>query len=427
MARLLLLLLLLFPLALNAATVNDIRTWAGPEKTRVVLDLSETIEHSVFTLDNPARVVIDLERTRMAPKLVRNINSVGLVKRIRSGVRNGEDLRVVFDMVETARPQSFMLRPNGEYGHRLVVDLAPFAAKPAPTKRLPTKSQRPLRIAIDAGHGGIDPGAIGPSGMHEKDVALAVAKKLAYLIEQAPGMEPLMIRTDDYYLGLRERTAKAHEQRADMFISLHANAANAAHAHDVQGAAVFTLSHSGASTEAGRLLAERENSTGLIGGVSLDDKDDLLATVLVDLSRTATVKLSLQLADEVLGHLGKIGKLHKTQVEQAGFVVLKSLDMPSVLVELAFLSNPAEEQLLRSDDYQWQLARALFSGISTYRDEHMPEAPRLTAQARRQHVVRRGDTLSDIAQRYDVSLDTLRSANGLISDRIMVGLKLVVP
>src|SRR5690606_23177916 len=224
-----------------------------------------------------------------------------------------------------------------------------------PVKVLPPAPGE-LIIAIDAGHGGEDPGAIGPRGTFEKDVVLAVAKKLAHLVEKEPGMRPLLIRDRDVYVPLRVRKETARQANADMFISLHADAVARS---TVQGASVYTLSQSGASTEAARLLAERENSADLVRGISLEDKDDQVVSVLLDLSRAATAEFSISLAEKILRRLGEVGKLHKTQVEHAGFAVLKSLDMPSVLVELAFISNPAEERRLVNENYQWRLAQAI--------------------------------------------------------------------
>ncbi len=424
MARILFLLLVLFPLSATAASVNGIRTWAGPDETRVVFDLSDTVEHTLFKLDNPPRVVLDFKSTRMDPALVQGKGPTGLVQKIRSGARDGNVLRVVLDLSDDARAQSFMLRPSGSYGYRLVVDLEQEGRATAPVKRAAKPEARPLIIAIDAGHGGEDPGAIGPGGTYEKHIVLDVAKKLAHLIEQEPGMEPLLIRTGDYYVGLRARREKAREHGADIFISLHADAVPA---RSARGGSVYTLSRNGASTEAARLLAQRENSADLIGGVSLDDKEDLVATVLLDLSRAANTESSMQLASAMLKQLGTVGRLHKTSVEQAGFAVLKSLDMPSVLVELAFISNPQEEALLKNSSHQWKLARAILSGVLDYRNRYMPAAARYAGTATREHVVRRGDTLSGIAQSYDVSLDVLRAANGLAGDHITVGTKLRIP
>lgn len=426
MARLLLLcLLMLAPLSAVAApvAVKAIRTWVSPDQTRVVLDVSDSVAHNVFTLKDPHRVVVDLEKAALDAGVAEQIQAQGVIQRVRSGQRGEDGVRIVLDLESLATVKSFLIRPSGQYGHRLVLDLQSSANKaPAPVKKAPDEPQA-LVIAIDAGHGGEDPGAIGPAGTYEKHVVLGVARKLAQLIEKEPGMQPVLIRTGDYYVDLRGRTRKAREARADIFISLHAD--SVAH-RGASGSSVYTLSARGASTETARLLADRENAADLIGGVSLEDKDDQLATVLLDLSRAATIEASVALAGSILGRLDSVGKLHKTGVEQAGFAVLKSLDMPSVLVELAFISNPAEERRLKSNDHQWRLARSILAGLQDYRDKHMPQRRMAEAQ-RREHVVRSGDTLSGIASRYAVSLDALRSVNALAGDTIPVGQRLLIP
>jgi len=429
MARFLLFLFLLtHSLATFAAVaVGGIRTGTDGNATRVVFDLSGGVSHKVFTLDKPSRVVVDLKGATVDPALAAKVDGRGLIQRVRTGVRDGGDLRVVLDLERDARAKSFLLKPEGNEGYRLVVELEPVTAKAA-TRMAPTMTVPPaprdLIIAIDAGHGGEDPGAIGPGGTYEKDVTLAVARKLAQLVDKEPGMKAVLIRSDDTYVGLRQRKEKARGQRADMFISLHADAA---HNRAARGASVYTLSARGASTETARLLAERENSADRIGGVSLDDKDDMVATVLLDLSRAATIESSLQLANSILDRLGGVGRVHRARVEQAGFVVLKSLDVPSVLVELAYISNPEEERRLRSDEHQWRLARAVLAGVKDYRERHMPAAPRVLAASNREHVVRAGDTLVGIAQRYDVSLDRLRAFNDIPDDRLMVGTRIIIP
>lgn len=422
MFRRLVLALLLAPLpALAEISVDGIRTWANADYTRVVFDLSGQAEHSLFTLENPERVVIDLSRARMDPGLAARASLQGVVSRIRSGVQQGGGLRLVLDLKSGARAKTLLVKPEGGAGHRLVVDLQHGESPARPLKTVP-QPRRDLIIAIDAGHGGRDPGAIGPGGTYEKDITLSVARKLASLVAKEQGMKPLMIRSKDEFIELSRRKERARREQADIFISLHADAVKS---RTVQGASVYTLSRHGATTEAARLLAERENAADLVGGVSLDDKDDLVATVLLDLSRAATTESSLALADSVLSRLGRVGKVHKPHVEQAGFVVLKSLDVPSVLVELAFISNPAEERKLRNEQHQWRLAGAILDGVRDYRDRHM--GLRLAGGGAREHLVRRGDTLSGIAERYEVSVDSLRQVNRLAGDRVLVGHTLTIP
>jgi N-acetylmuramoyl-L-alanine amidase len=408
--------------AAGQTVIKDVRTWAGPERTRVVFDLSGPTGHSLFTLSDPQRVVIDFDAAAMNPRLVESVADTGLLVRMRSAPRDGEDLRVVVDMSAEVAPKSFLVEPNEKYGHRLVVDLEPKAgARSGPVKTAPSQ-RRELVVAIDAGHGGEDPGAVGMHGTVEEDVVLGVSRKLASLIEKEPGMRPLLIRDSDYYLGLRERTAKARKGGADLFVSIHADAIED---RSVRGSSVYTLSHKGASTEVARLLAERENSADRIGGVSLEGKDDVVASVLVDLSRAATIESSDALAQTVLHQLNTVGAVHKQSVEHAGFAVLKSLDMPSVLVELAFISNPVEEKRLSGSDYQWALARSLRDGLRSYAHEHMP--PGFHLAEGREHVVRRGETLSGIARKYSVSLNRLRDVNDIRGDQLVAGKTLLIP
>jgi N-acetylmuramoyl-L-alanine amidase len=280
---------------------------------------------------------------------------------------------------------------------------------------------RDLVIAIDAGHGGDDTGAIGRSGTYEKDVVLSIARRLYAQVEKTPGMHPVLIRQGDYYIGLRQRIDKAREQKADLFISIHADSFRD---QRVQGSSVFVLSNRGASSEMARWLAEKENASDLAGGVSLDDKDQVLAEVLLDLSQNATIEASINVAGNMLGELQRLGKTHKSTVQQAGFVVLKSPDIPSVLVETAFISNPIEERKLRDARHQEALAVAMLRGIKQYFANHPPPGTRLAA---REHVIRRGDTLGDIAQQYEVSLGTLKNFNELKSDVLYVGQTLRIP
>lgn len=427
----LMLLLLAAPLA-GAGQVNlqSARLWAAPDHTRVVFDISGPVQHSLFSLTGPDRLVIDIDDAAVTQPLAGLDFSKGVVQGIRSAARNGDDLRVVLDLRHGVRPKSFLLKPNGEYGNRLVIDLEEPQAQQAqarqPLKRLQQDSSavREVVIAIDAGHGGEDPGATGRGGTREKDVVLAIARRLETLVRRTPGMRPVMVRDGDYYIGLRQRIATAREQRADMFVSIHADAFRDARA---RGASVFALSQRGASSEAARWLADRENAADLVGGVSLDDKDDVLASVLLDLSLTGTIEASLELGDYVLDQLKRVGQVHKRRVHQAGFVVLKSPDIPSILVETAFISNPNEERKLRDAAHQERLAQSIMGGIQAYFNRHPPPGTRLASAGARRHVIARGDTLSDIAQRYDVSLRSLRSANGLTRDVLHVGEVLRIP
>ncbi len=431
MGRLAWLGLLLLPLLASAADlrVQGVRLWAAPDSTRVVFDVSGPVDHHLFTLKDPNRLVIDLNNATMDAAVKQTFASVGIVSKLRSGPRNGKDLRLVLDLDGPAKPKSFVLKPNAQYGHRLVIDLFGADQKPAstPKKIQPPNVPAKLRdvvVAIDAGHGGEDPGARGKRGTHEKDVVLAMARRLAKLVEKEPGMRPVLIRDGDYYVGLRKRMEKARKNRADLFISIHADAFRD---RRVQGASVYAVSRSGASSEMARWLAARENAADLVGGVSLDDKDDLLAEVLLDLAQTATLEASNEVAAEVLTEMKRIGGVHKGHVQHAGFVVLKSPDIPSLLVETAFISNPSEEKRLRSAAHQQKVAAAIMNGVRKYFAANPPPGTLVAQVSARQHVIRRGDTLSHIAQRYGVSMASLRQHNNLRDDNLLVGAVLTIP
>ncbi|BCX82564.1 N-acetylmuramoyl-L-alanine amidase [Methylomarinovum caldicuralii] len=410
-----------------ALEVYGVRYWNAPDHVRLVLDVSQPFKPKVFGLENPRRLVLDLPQGRLKAALPRIDASVPYVRRIRSGHPHKGVLRLVLDLKTAVRPKVFTLPPGDRYGHRLVVDLygAKGAApsRPAPKPPRPPQALRDVVVAIDPGHGGEDPGAIGRHGTREKDVVLAIARKLAKLIDDTPGMRAVLIRKGDYYVPLRRRIALARQAKADLFVSIHADSFKNPRA---SGAGVYILSERGASSEAARWLAARENASDLVGGVSLDDKDETLAKVLLDLSLTGTREYSQRLAREVLEELKRIGRIHHSGVQQAGFVVLKSPDIPSILVETAFISNPAEERRLRSGKYQWYWARALHRGIRDYFQRHAPPGTYLAARARR-HVIARGETLSEIAQQYGVSLQALMEYNALEGSRVRAGQVLRIP
>jgi N-acetylmuramoyl-L-alanine amidase len=414
----------------GALQVQSVRLWAAPDSTRVVFDVTGPVEHRLFTLKNPDRLVIDLPNAGIDSKVREALTRGGIVKKLRSGPRNKKDLRLVLDLKAAVKPKSFVLKPNEQYGHRLVIDLFESgpAAKAVTKKKIQTAGKsaklRDLVIAIDAGHGGEDSGARGKRGTHEKDVALAIARRLAKLVEKEPGMRPVLIRDGDYYIGLRQRIEKARKHRADLFISIHADAFRD---RRVQGSSVFVISRRGASSEMARWLAARENAADLVGGVSLDDKDDLLAEVLLDLAQTATLEVSNAVADKVLTEMKRLGKVHKKRVQHAGFVVLKSPDIPSLLIETAYISNPTEEKKLKSARHQQKVANAIMKGLRSYFTANPPPGTLLAQTNRRRHVIRRGDTLSHIAQRYGVSMSSLRATNKLTNDRLLVGKVLAIP
>ncbi|MEE9551776.1 MAG: N-acetylmuramoyl-L-alanine amidase [Gammaproteobacteria bacterium] len=412
------------PAMAGQVQLENIRIWAAPDSTRIVFDVSGPAQHSLEMLTGPHRAVVDLQNIRIIKPLTQPGSADKYLRRVRSAVHNRDDLRVVFDLKKQVETKIFMLPPNRRYGHRLVIDLYDEEKKERhsiKSAKLAPNQLRDVVIAIDAGHGGEDPGAHGPKGINEKDVVLKIAKKLAVMINNERGMKAILIREGDYFMRLRKRINRAREHKADLFISVHADAFKDP---SVRGSSVYILSSKGASSEAARWLAEQENASDLIGGVSLDDKDDLLATVLLDLSQTASLEASIDVADRVLGGLKKLGKVHKQKVHAAGFAVLKSPDVPSILVETAYISNPAEERKLRDPGYQSKLAGAILSGLQGYFRDHAPEG---TMLASRKHVITRGDTLSAIAHYYQISMKQLRKSNGLKGDHIRIGQVLMIP
>jgi len=391
--------------------VTDVRLWSGPEGTRLVLDLSGPVQHEVFAIDNPDRIVVDLANAELAAG--RHMPSAqGPVKSVRSGPQAGHGLRLVLDLDSKQQPRSFAVGPDRVAGYRLVVELpaAPAAsptppagpaappanqvlastaaatsvlqqsvAAPAVKTLASTAKGRDLVIAVDAGHGGQDPGAIGRGGTHEKDVTLAIARKLAALIDAEPGMHAVLIRDGDYFITLGGRTRKARELGADMFVSIHADSVRS---RDVKGSSVYVLSLRGASDEASRWLAERENAADLKGGVSLDDKGDVLASVLLDVTQKESVSSSVEAAESVLAALRREVAVHRPHVQHAGFVVLKSPDIPSMLIETAFISSPADERRLRDGEQQQRLAEAIRNGVRNYWHENPPAGTKLAAARR---------------------------------------------
>ena len=443
----------LFLLLISAASwagevaVQHLRLWRAPDHTRLVFDTSGPVEHRLSLLQDPQRIVIDIDNARVQGPLPELDTSGSLISAVRTGKSESGALRVVLDLKSETKPRSFALKPAGEYGHRLVVDLydakaveeeTPKAeeakpAAPTPGKTAPSKPVvRDLIVAIDAGHGGDDPGAIGRRyRTREKDVTLAIAQELAKLVAQTPGMRPMLIRNGDYYVGLRERFSKARRQRADVFVSIHADAVPGRQAH---GSSVYALSERGASNAMARQLADKENASDLIGGVSLNDKDDMLAKVLLDLSHNRTIQDSVSLGDDVLAELRRVGPVHMGRVAQAGFAVLKSPDVPSVLVETAFISNPSEEKKLRTPAFQQQLAKGIFQGIkrflartATTRTPTVEAANEPREPSPHEHIVRRGETLTSIARQYNIHVDALRFLNDLSDKNPPVGLRLRIP
>jgi N-acetylmuramoyl-L-alanine amidase len=453
-------LLLLFQTVAIAADaeINGVRSWTAPDRTRLVFDMSKTVDYKLTDFEGMNHISLRVVQSALKAEMPA-FESHNIIESIRSETREG-DVLVSIGLHDDVKVESFQLDPNGPYGHRLVVDLyaqsedekeAPAATaetvvaasespkQPAAGKSTGGTSGKPVLtlqdvrgrdiiIAIDAGHGGEDSGAVGYRGTYEKKVVLQIARKLKRLVDAEPGMKGVLVRTGDYYIPLRKRMQIARKHRADFFVSIHADAFRDKRA---RGSSVFVLSNRGASSEAARWLAKRENQADLVGGVSLDDKDNVLASVLLDLSQAATMQVSHEVAQQTARNLGRIGKMHSRNVQKARFMVLKSPDIPSMLVETAFISNPEEEKKLRDPKHQERIARAVLTGIRTYFHNSPPPgtwlASRDSVQPAGQYVIAPGDTLSAIATKHRVSLAQLKDLNSLESNLIRVGQVLKIP
>ncbi|GIK25344.1 MAG: N-acetylmuramoyl-L-alanine amidase [Betaproteobacteria bacterium] len=384
--------LLVSPVGQAATSILAVRVWPARDYTRVTLEYREPIAFTHQVVKNPERLVVDLEGVEFNSVLQSLPNKISdtdpYIKLIRAGRNRPGVVRLVIDLKAEIQPQVFMLKPVGEYGHRLVLDLYPTVADDpllallekleAQPEKGPAKEPGPqpeitrmVTIVLDPGHGGEDPGAIGRGGSYEKNVTLEVARRLKAKIDAEPNMRSMLTRDGDYFIPLHQRVQKARRVQADLFVSVHADAFIKPTA---RGSSVFVLSENGASSSAARWLAQRENAADLIGGVNLDVKDPHLARTLLDLSQTATINDSLKLGKAVLGELGGVNTLHKPHVEQAGFAVLKAPDIPSILIETAFISNPDEERRLNDDAYQEKMAEAILRGIKGYFAKNPPLA-----------------------------------------------------
>ena len=389
----------------EASRIASARLWPAQEYTRVIFEAAAPIEHQLVVLRQPDRVVLDLARVAPSPELAELPSRVQpgdpYIAAIRIGRQSDGFLRVVLELKSEVHPQVFALKPVAEFGYRLVLDLYPLTpidplmallqnegresdepAAAAP-KRNDTARSRPkeaarkapasrrITVALDPGHGGEDPGAVGRRGTYEKNVVLAIARRLQRTLAGDPGMRVMLTRNDDFYVPLAERVQKARRVQADLFVSIHADAFRDASA---RGSSVFALSEHGATSAAARWLAQRENAADLIGGVNLDVSDPVLARTLLDLSQTAQIADSLKVGRQVLDGLGAHNALHRGIVEQAGFAVLKAPDIPSILVETAFISNPDEELKLRNPHQQQRFAESIADGIHRYFAQSPPLA-----------------------------------------------------
>lgn len=417
--------LLAVPSYAEQINISALRYWNTPDQTQMLFDVTSSPEHRVFLMNNPARLVIDMRNANVKQALSQPPLSHPLFSQVRVATKNKTDVRIVVDLKREISPKTMALRTNSldGHGHRLVIELLDKApdknakvdervaiktiddktttaktpenkqitektvkeSQKLATKKTPVSPVEPTKVAkrdkgivvaIDAGHGGDDPGAHGQNGTEEKKVTLAIARKLADLINQQPGMKAVMVRKGDYYVDLRKRMQIARAAKADLFISIHADAFQNS---TVKGASVYTLSNKGATSEAARWLADSENASDLVGGVSLNDKEDVLASVLLDLSQTATQDASVNVARKVLKNFERLGELHYSSVQKAGFLVLKSPDVPSILVETAFISNPSEELKLVNTEHQAKIAGAIFNGVRSYFSKDIPVESKMAA------------------------------------------------
>ncbi|MBW7931033.1 MAG: N-acetylmuramoyl-L-alanine amidase [Gammaproteobacteria bacterium] len=480
------------PARAGQVTLDGLSLASSGGKTALTLDLSDASQYQLFTLSDPDRVVIDLLATRLTQRALPLPPGAGAVRQVRAANRPDGSLRIVLDLAARVEISGVMRRAEATSGSHLVVDLlgspppavaagssspspavaaapppvpapaapvaaagspapvapappppapppavastppapaaaAPKAAAPAPAR---TPRGRDIVVAIDAGHGGKDGGAHGPGGVLEKNVTLRLAQQLAKVVDAEPGMRAVLIRNRDEFIPLRTRMERARAASADLFISVHADAVTN---RKVQGSSIYVLNEKGATDEAARRLAARENAADLIGGVSLGTKDPMLASVLMDLSQNAALSSSIEVADDILRQMARVGTVRKPQVMQAPFMVLKSPDVPSVLIESAYISNPEEERKLNSESYRGKLAVAIHAGVREYFYRNPPRGTLVAELARQQpagageYVIRRGDTLSGIAARHNVSIRRIRDANGLRSDQLAPGQVLRIP
>jgi N-acetylmuramoyl-L-alanine amidase len=425
---------------LYAAEVEEVRVWRAPDHTRLVFDLSERVDFNLFTLANPDRIVIDIENSSLTGSLAGLDLSDSPITGIRSGTREGNTLRIVLDINGAVEPSGFSLAPNTELGHRLVVDLydevpAEAGARIGSAIRTPVVAEkRDIVIAISAGHGGEDPGALGvDKRIKEKNITLAISRALFARFNSMAGYKPVMIRNSDYYVELKRRPEIARNNRADLFIAIHADWYRNSNA---RGLTLYALSGDRADRENARRVADKENQADLLGGVggdlSLDVLDDDVALTLVSLQMAWSMEQSLIAGTRVLESLDGITRLRRDKVQQASLQVLNSPDIPSILIETGYLTNPAEARLLNSPEFQRRLSAAIAQGVVNYFYDAPPDDSLIAWQKQNgivpgSYTVKRGDSLSMIALRFGVSLAGLKASNGLASNTIQIGQQLSIP
>jgi len=398
--------------------IYDIRVHNTLEKKRIVIDLSKKAKYTIFQLNNPNRLVVDIKQAKIESSLkVPKFKTI--IKSTRIAVRKKKNIRIVFDLHQKITLKTLFLAKTSTKKARLIIDI-PIKQIKNTQKIIKIPSEKPFIIAVDAGHGGKDPGAKGFSGTSEKNLVFAIAKKLTALLNKQKNMKAIMVRKGDYYLKLPERREIARKAKADLFISIHADSFKSPKA---AGASVYVLSKQGATTIAAEWLAKKENSADLIGGVRLKNKENVLASVLLDLSQTASQTISELIAKEVLHNFKGIGKLHAKRIQKARFEVLKSPDIPSILIETAYISNPTEEKRLKSNKYQYKMAKAIQKGIVSYIRNNT-----LALNKSLKHKISRGDTLLGIALKYGITLTQLKRANTIAkNETIKTGAILSIP
>lgn len=415
-----------------ANTVEGVRIWPSPDNTRVVFDLSDTPDYTYFSLKNPHRLVIDLKNTDDKVDFSQVKTPKSLIKKIRqSKAKDSSSIRVVLELHEEVKPRLFKLNPSRPYGHRLVVDLQDINFKePVQVVKQTIQGDRDIVIAIDAGHGGHDPGSVGPRGTYEKHITYAISQKLATLINNEKGMKAYVTRQSDYFVKIGRRTELARREKADLLISIHADAF---HTPQPRGASVWILTMTRANSEIGRWLERSERHSELLGGaaeVIQDTKSEkYLAQALLDMSMDHSLASGYDLSNQVIRELKKVTKMHKKTPQMGNFGVLKSPDIPSILVETGFISNPEEERLLNIPSHQQKLADAIFNATKTFFSRQPPDGT-LYAKLRnlnREHIVQRGESLSVLAHRYKVSMQSIKDVNNLDKTTLRIGQILKIP
>ena len=414
-------------------TIEGLRIWPSPKTTRLVFDLADTPKYTYFTLKKPQRLVIDIENTPETFDFSKIINESKLVNKVRySSAKNPQSVRIVIELNKKLEKNIFALPPTSPYGDRLVIDLNDPNSSAAPQIVLNSKSttDRDIIIVIDAGHGGEDPGSIGPSGSYEKHVTLGIAKRLQSLINKEKGMKAVMTRTGDYYISPNKRPQLARKHKADMFVSIHADAFTTP---QPRGASVWVLSMKRANTELGRWLERTERHSELLGGAAEIIQDTAneryLAQTFLDMSMDHSLTTSYDVSRDMIKHLGKVTKLHKKTPQGASFAVLTSPDIPSILVEMGFISNPQEEKNLNWSKYRQKMAQSVFNGLKEHFKGSPPDGSLWAKrkQENRTHRVSSGESLSLLAQRYNVQVSTLKKANNLNTDVVRIGQVLTIP